>query len=193
LAEKIPSIVVAKINVDKYTRFRSKYGVRYLFLAFASFFLYSCTADLFRLGEHMSSAYPTLKLFIKGFPLDYNGPRQASSLSSHLEKLAHPDVEVLKTEVELEAFLRQRDRNLPIFICFGIQSLMVADLAKEHKSQAWFVFLEEFSEKAMDVYDFDRGPAIVALSVTGEEDVFYGPFTSKYTHNFSLPLSCFTL
>ena len=133
------------------------------------------------------SAYPTLKFFIKGFPLDYKGPRQASSLSSHLEKLAHPDLEVLRTEVELEDFMHNRDSNLPIFICFGIQSSIISDLARQHKNQAWFVVLEKFSEKAMENYDFDKGPAIVVRSVHGEQEVYYGPFTgTRHGHTHTL-------
>ena len=126
-------------------------------------------------------AYPTLKFFIRGIPIDYKGPRKAESLSSHLWKLSHPDVKVLKNEAELETFMQNDDSSFPIFISFGMkESAISSHLAKQYKNKAWFLVLEEFSEKAMERFGFGKAPAIVAHSVQGDIEVHYGPFTGVF-------------
>eukprot|EP00250_Pteridium_aquilinum_P008794 c18213_g1_i1 orf=698-2020(-) len=150
LAEKVPPIVLAKLNADKYTKLASRFEVR---------------------------GYPTLKFFINGYPVDYKGPRKAAALSSHLEKLTSPDVKVLENEIELNTFLQNTDDAFPFFIGFGVDSLVILACAKEHKHKAWFLVLESFSEKTMDSFDFDKGPALVALRrAQREQEIFYGPF-----------------
>lgn len=150
LAEKTPPIFLAKLNADKYTKVASKYDV---------------------------SAYPTLKLFINGFPIDYKGPRKAASLSSHLQKLVSPDVKVLGNEVEVQDFMQNADDSFPFFVGFGVERSAISELAKQHKSRAWFLVLESFSERAMESFDFDKSPALVVLRLSqGEQEVYYGPF-----------------
>lgn len=123
------------------------------------------------------SGYPTLKFFIKGYPVEYNGPRKAASLTSHLQKLTSPDVKVLENEAELHNFLQNTDDSFPIFIGFGIDSSLVLKFAKENKNKAWFLVLDSFSEKIMESFDFDKSPALVALRRgQREEEIFYGPF-----------------
>lgn len=158
LAKNIPPIVLAKINADKYTKLASKYGV---------------------------SAYPALKLFINGFPTDYKGPRKAAALSSHLQKLVDPDVKVLSNELELQQFLQHADDSFPFFVAFGLQKATISELARMHKSRAWFLVVERFSEKAMDCYDFDKSPALVVLRSGHEErELFYGPFEGNDLEHF---------
>eukprot|EP00249_Psilotum_nudum_P027252 c34704_g1_i1 orf=229-1575(-) len=150
LEKNTPSIVLAKINAEKYTGLASKYKV---------------------------SAYPALRFFINGFPTDYNGPRKAASLVLHLQKLAGPDVTVLKTNSELEEFILTSGNSFPVFIGFGVQISMILELAQQYKNKAWFVVMESFSVKAMVDYNFDRHPAIVVLhQESGEQEAFYGPF-----------------
>ncbi|KAH7444858.1 hypothetical protein KP509_02G094300 [Ceratopteris richardii] len=150
LAERLPPIVIAKLNADKYTKIASRFDVR---------------------------GFPTLKFFIHGYPVDYKGPRKAGSLSSHLDKLASPEIKVLEAENELYDFLKSVDNTFPLFICFGVPTVVIADIAKEFKNKAWFLVLERFTVKTMENFDFDKSPTIVALRRDqGEQETFYGPF-----------------
>ncbi|MCO5570740.1 hypothetical protein L7F22_024468 [Adiantum nelumboides] len=150
LAERIPPIVLAKLNAEKYTKIASRFDVR---------------------------GYPTLKFFIHGYPVDYKGPRKAASLSSHLEKLASPEIKLLENEDELQNFLKLADDSFPFFIGFGTASSLFSDVAKEFKNKAWFLVLESFTEKTMESFDFDKSPAVVALRrEKREQEIFYGPF-----------------
>lgn len=42
--------------------------------------------------------YPTLKVFRKGTPTNYNGPREADGIIAYMRKQALPPVSVLTTE-----------------------------------------------------------------------------------------------
>jgi hypothetical protein len=86
-------------------------------------------------------------------------------------------LEVLTNEAELETFMQSYESDFPVFIVFGMQESAIASrLAKQYKSKAWFLVVEQFSEKSMQRFGFDKAPVIVALSVQGDVEVYYGPF-----------------
>lgn len=125
----------------------------------------------------LSSAFPTLKFFINGFPTDYTGPRHANGLVSYLRRLSAPSIETFTSEVELRRFVRSIGSEIPLFIGFGLRASDLEELAQKFRTKAWFAVLEMFSEKIMIDYDFDKGPALVVMrGEYGERHVFYGPF-----------------
>ncbi|RVW74634.1 Protein disulfide-isomerase 5-2 [Vitis vinifera] len=71
LASLKEPIVIAKVNADKFTRLAVKYDI---------------------------DGFPTLKLFIRGVPMDYYGPRKADLLVRFLKKFVAPDVSVLVSD-----------------------------------------------------------------------------------------------
>jgi protein disulfide-isomerase A1 len=161
------SLVLAKINVEKYAKIASQFDI---------------------------SMYPTLKFFINGFPTDYNGPRQARAMVSYLRRLSAPELEVFSDELAFRKFLTSSvaggGPELPVFVGFGLETELVEGffqkLAHKHRTRAWFAMLEDFSQRAMVDFDFDKSPAIVVFAQQqggggelveyGDRTVFYGPF-----------------
>lgn len=52
------------------------------------------------------TGYPTIKVFRKGSPVDYKGPRDAAGIVSYMTKQAAPSVTILKSLADLEKFVR---------------------------------------------------------------------------------------
>jgi protein disulfide-isomerase A1 len=52
------------------------------------------------------TGYPTLKVFRKGTPTDYKGPRDAAGIASYMQKQAAPAISVFKSLAELEKFVQ---------------------------------------------------------------------------------------
>lgn len=151
-------IIIAKVNADKYTRLASKYDV---------------------------DGYPTLKLFMHGIPVEYNGPRKADLLIRYLKKFVAPDVAVLDSDSAITNFVEEAGTNFPIFIGFGLNESMIAELSTKYKKQAWFSVAKDFSEDVMVSYDFDKVPALVALHPGYDgSSVFYGPFEEDFLEDF---------
>lgn len=151
-------IIIAKVNADKYTRLASKYDV---------------------------DGYPTLKLFMHGIPVEYNGPRKADLLIRYLKKFVAPDVAVLDSDSAITNFVEEAGTNFPIFIGFGLNESMIAELSTKYKKQAWFSVAKDFSEEVMVSYDFDKVPALVALHPGYDgSSVFYGPFEEDFLEDF---------
>eukprot|EP00252_Welwitschia_mirabilis_P020492 TRINITY_DN5040_c0_g1_i1.p1 TRINITY_DN5040_c0_g1~~TRINITY_DN5040_c0_g1_i1.p1 ORF type:complete len:449 (+),score=90.38 TRINITY_DN5040_c0_g1_i1:126-1472(+) len=158
LAKLNRPVVLAKLNADKFTKLASKYDV---------------------------SAYPTLKLFIDGFPTDYYGPRRAESLVLHLKKLSAPDLAFLKSPDEIHEYIKEAGKSFPIFIGFGMQEPMLADLARVYKKRAWFAISDYVDDDILSEYDFDKTPALLAMRPEfSEQDVFYGPFEGNFLQPF---------
>lgn len=151
-------IVVAKINADKYTRLAAKYDI---------------------------DGYPTLKMFMHGVPIDYNGPRKADLLVRYLKKFVAPDVSVLESDSAITEFVETAGKQFPIFIGFGLSESLIVDFAKKYKKKAWFSVAKDFSEEVMVTYDFDKVPALVSLHPKyNERSVFYGPFEGEFLEDF---------
>ncbi|XP_050376330.1 protein disulfide-isomerase 5-2 [Argentina anserina] len=151
-------IVIAKVNADKYSSLRDKYGV---------------------------DGFPTLKLFIHGVPQDYKGPRNADLLVRYLKKFAAPDVTVLDSDSAVADFVEAAGTFFPIYIGFGLEESVVSKLALKYKRKAWFSVVKDVSEDVMMLYDFDKVPALVSLHPSyNEQHVFYGPFEEEFLEDF---------
>ncbi|KAJ6818736.1 protein disulfide isomerase-like 5-2 [Iris pallida] len=151
-------IVCAKINADKYRKLGDKYDI---------------------------DGFPTLKLFMHGVPIDYNGPRKADLLVRYLRKFVAPDVSILESDSAIHKFIETAGKQFPIFIGFGLNESMVVDFARKYKKKAWFSAAQDFSEEVMITYDFDKVPALVALHPKYDErSVFYGPFDGEFLEDF---------
>ncbi|XP_071716148.1 protein disulfide-isomerase 5-2-like [Rutidosis leptorrhynchoides] len=151
-------VVIAKINADKYSRVASKYEI---------------------------DGFPTLKIFMHGVPTDYHGPRKADLLVRYLKKFVAPDVTVLESDSGITEFIESAGTSFPIFIGFGLDESAISNLAIKFKKNAWFSVLKDFSENTMDLYDFDKVPALLVLHPNfNEQSIFYGPFEDKFLEEF---------
>lgn len=158
LADLKHPIVIAKLNADKFTSVARKYEI---------------------------DAYPTLKLFMHGVPIEYNGPRKADSLVRYLKKFAAPDVSVLDSDSAISDFVQAAGTYFPIYIGFGLNESLISKLAIKYKKKAWFSVAKDFSEDAMILYDFDKVPALASLHPTYNEcNIFYGPFEEEFLEDF---------
>ncbi|MBA0566283.1 hypothetical protein Golob_011114, partial [Gossypium lobatum] len=143
-------IAVAKLNADKFTTVARKYEI---------------------------DGYPTLKLFKRGVPVDYHGPRKAHKLVSHLKKIVAPDVSILGSDSAISDFVEAVGTYFPIYIGFGLDEMVISHLAIKYKRKAWFSVAKDFSGDAMVLYDLDKVPALVVFHPNyNQQSVFYGPF-----------------
>ncbi|GKV09069.1 hypothetical protein SLEP1_g20618 [Rubroshorea leprosula] len=151
-------IVIAKVNADKFKKLNKKYEVH---------------------------GYPTLKLFIHGVPIDYDGPRKADLLVKYLKKFVAPDVSVLNSDLAISDFLEVAGTYFPIYIGFGLNETVISNQAVKYKEKAWFAVAKDFSEDVRVFYDFDKVPALVSLHpIYSQQNVFYGPFEDDILGDF---------
>ncbi|PQM36019.1 protein disulfide-isomerase 5-2 [Prunus yedoensis var. nudiflora] len=130
-------------------------------------------------------AYPTLKLFMHGVPIEYNGPRKADSLVRYLKKFAAPDVSILDSDSAISDFVQAAGTYFPIYIGFGLNESLISKLAIKYKKKAWFSVAKDFSEDVMVLYDFDKVPALASLHPTyNEHNIFYGPYEEEVLEKF---------
>ncbi|KAK1275540.1 Protein disulfide-isomerase 5-2 [Acorus gramineus] len=167
LAQLDTPIVVAKLDADKYADIRDRYDI---------------------------PGYPTLKLFMHGVPVDYDGPRQAESLVKYLTKFVVPDVSLLESDSAVDNFVQTAGKHFPIFIGFGLNETLLGELADKYKKKSWFAVARGFSEDVMAKYDFDSVPSLVSIHPGHDEQhVFYGPFEEDFLEEYirqnQLPLS----
>lgn len=151
-------IVIAKLNADKFTRLARKYEI---------------------------DGFPTLKVFMHGIPIDYNGPRKADLLVRFLKKFVAPDVSILSSDSAISSFVEAAGTYFPIYIGFGLNESMISKPSIKYKKKAWFSVAKDFSEDVMISYDFDKVPALVSLHPSyNEQSVFYGPFEEDFLEDF---------
>ncbi|XP_072980511.1 protein disulfide isomerase-like 5-2 [Typha angustifolia] len=167
LAKLNEPIAIAKINADKYRKLASKYEI---------------------------DGFPTLKFFMHGIPVEYTGPRKSDLLVRFLKKFVSPDVSLLESDSAIRSFVESAGTSFPVFIGFGLNESVIAELASKFKKKAWFSVAKDFSEEIMVAYDFDKVPALVSLHPKyKEQNVFYGPFEGEYLGDFirqnQLPLT----
>ncbi|GJM85225.1 hypothetical protein PR202_ga01657 [Eleusine coracana subsp. coracana] len=143
-------VVIAKVNADKYKKLRSKYEI---------------------------DGFPTLMLFDHGVPSEYTGSRKAEVLIENLKKLVAPNVSVLESDSAIKGFVEAAGIGFPLFIGFGVEESLIAKYGAKYKKKAWFSVAKDFSDDMMDVYDFDKVPALVSQNPKyNEQSIFYGPF-----------------
>ncbi|KAK4483871.1 hypothetical protein RD792_011080 [Penstemon davidsonii] len=135
--------------------------------------------------KHEVDRYPTLKIFMHGVPTEYFGPRKADLLVKHVAKYIAPDVALLSSDSAIRDFIKEAGTNFPIFIGFGLNEAMIANLAVKYKTKAWFSVAKDFSDDIMTIYDFDKVPALAAIHpVYDEHSTFYGPFEDKFLEDY---------
>ncbi|KAK4387260.1 protein disulfide isomerase-like 5-2 [Sesamum angolense] len=128
-------IVVAKVDADKHRELASKHHIH---------------------------GYPTLKIFMRGVPTDYYGPRKADLLVRFLTKFVALDVAVLDSDSAIRDFVEAAGSNFPIF------------------RRLW-----DFSDDIMTVYDVNKVPALAAIHPAYcEHSIFYGPFEEKLLEDY---------
>lgn len=116
-----------------------------------------------------------------GVPMEYKGPRKADSLIRFLKKFVAPDVSVLDSDAAISEFYETAGTNFPVFFGFGLDELVLSNIARKYKKKAWFSVAKDFSEDIMLSYDFDKVPALVAIQPRyNEKNIFYGPFEGTY-------------
>ncbi|KAG7033399.1 Protein disulfide-isomerase 5-2, partial [Cucurbita argyrosperma subsp. argyrosperma] len=159
LAKLKEPIVLAKLNADKFTRLAKKYDV---------------------------DAYPTIKIFMHGVPVDYYGPRKAELLVRYLKKFVAPDVSILESDSSINEFVEASGPYFPIYLGFGLDESIISKFAIKYKKKAWFSVAKGFSEDIMVSYDFDKVPALVSIhpNYNNERSIFYGPFEDKFLEEF---------
>lgn len=151
-------IVIAKVDADKYRRIGDKYEI---------------------------DGFPTLKIFIHGVPMDYYGPRKSELLVRFLKKFVALDVAILDSDSAVSDFVAAAGTYFPIYIGFGMNESVISDLAIKYKKRAWFSVANGFSDSVMELYDFDKIPALVSLHPEyNERNIFYGPFDDKFLADF---------
>ncbi|BBN12954.1 hypothetical protein MPTK1_5g24280 [Marchantia polymorpha subsp. ruderalis] len=160
LAQSSSHIKLAKIDADKYKSISSKYDIQ---------------------------GFPTLRLFMSGSPAEaeYDGPRNADSLVSYVHRAIAPVIRSLSSDAELNAFLKNVNDSSPIFLGFGLEESVLKQTATKYKKKAWFAVVQDFSEKMMMEFDFDKKPALVVTHPElMEQAVFYGPFEGVDMEDF---------
>ncbi|KAL9256773.1 disulfide-isomerase 5-2-like protein [Drosera capensis] len=151
-------VVIAKIDADKYRRISSKYEI---------------------------DGFPTLEIFMHGVPTEYYGPRKAEILIRFLKKFVAPDVAVLDSDTAISAFINDAGTFFPIYIGFGMDESVISKLGVKYKKKAWFAVAKDFSDSIMELHDFDKVPALVALHPNyHERSTFYGPFDDEFLETF---------
>jgi len=65
-------------------------------------------------SKHGVSGYPTLKVFRKGHPSDYDGPRESAGIIKYMKKQAGPSSTLLKDKAHMEKKMANADSNLII-------------------------------------------------------------------------------
>ncbi|KAK4382409.1 protein disulfide isomerase-like 5-2 [Sesamum angolense] len=113
-------IVVAKVDADKHRELASKHHIH---------------------------GYPTLKIFMRGVPTDYYGPRKADLLVRFLTKFVALDVAVLDSDSAIRDFVEAAGSNFPIFVGFGSLAAAIHPAYSEHN-----IFYGPFEEKLLEDY-----------------------------------------
>ena len=59
-------------------------------------------------GQHRIQGFPTIKLFIGGNPVDYQGERTVEAMSAFIEKKSNFQVSFINNPSEVEAFASKK-------------------------------------------------------------------------------------
>ncbi|KAL0432136.1 UNVERIFIED_CONTAM: protein disulfide-isomerase 5-2 [Sesamum latifolium] len=136
-------------------------------------------------SKHHIHGYPTLKIFMRGVPTDYYGPRKADLLVRTLTKFVAPDIAVLNSDSAIRDFVEAAGSNFPIFVGFGLNESIILNVAVKYKKAAWFSVAKDFSDDIMTVYEFNKVPALAAIHPAySEHSIFHGPFEEKFLEDY---------
>jgi len=158
------TVKIARVDATKEVKLAEKYGI---------------------------DGYPTLKLFIDGKALEYNGPRKADKIAIWLTKKSGSPATVVSSAEELDGLIKNNS-----VIVAGFLENLETDLAKafletalfkEHvafalvQDKSLFSKYEVDGEKIIMFKDFDEGKVMY----TGKPDVVE---VSEFVHTNSIPL-----
>ena len=99
--------------------------------------------------------FPTLKLFIKGEPLDYNGGRTESEIVSWMKKKTGPASKSLNTIEEVENFKNSADVSI---ILFGDESDEYLRVARTNQE---IIFGQCSTQECFDNYKVNKGTVVL--------------------------------
>jgi len=113
------------------------------------------------------TGYPTLKVFRRGTPTDYKGPREAPGIISYMKKQAAPSITILKTEADLDKFISE-DAGLVYFGEF------TSKLAKK---------FDEAADKLRETFRFAKTDVEDVISKIGHKDEVVFFQSKKYSQS----------
>jgi protein disulfide isomerase family A protein 3 len=90
-----------------------------------------CTVETKVAGKYGISGYPTIKVFRKGTPSDYKGPRDAPGIVSYARKNAGPSAKPLNTAEEAKKFISNPSDINIVGIKGNSEFLKVADSLRD--------------------------------------------------------------
>jgi len=131
-----------------------------------------CTVETGLQSRFGVKGYPTLKVFRKGTPTDYNGPREQKGIISYMEKQAGPSAKPITSSEQLKKLTNAND--VVVLGFFPSKSgaaytnfLKVADSLRDN-----FKFAEVNDQSILDEYKVKEG--IVILKHFDEKENVYG-------------------
>jgi protein disulfide isomerase len=131
-----------------------------------------CTVETALASRFGIKGYPTLKVFRKGTPTDYSGPRDSKGIIAYMEKQAGPSAKPISSADQLKKLTSASDVVVVGF--FPSKSgnaynnfLKTADSLRDH-----FKFAEVNDQAILDEYKAQEG--IVMLKQFDDKEVVYG-------------------
>lgn len=100
------------------------------------------------------TGYPTMKIFRRGTPTDYKGPRDAAGIISYMQKQAAPSITVFKAPADLDKFVQDE----AAIVYFGKSS-----------GKAYEAF-EQLANKQRETFRFGKTDVKEVLEHAGHKD-----------------------
>jgi len=145
LLKNDPPVLLAKVDCTVETELQSRFGV---------------------------SGYPTLKIFRKGTPTEYSGPRETAGIVSYMEKQSGPSAKPVKTADQLKKMTA--DNDVVVVGNFaaktGAAHKAFASTADSLRDHFKFAIVEDPSVAE----EFKLGEGITVLRDFDEKSVAYG-------------------
>ncbi|XP_048886624.1 protein disulfide-isomerase A3-like [Brienomyrus brachyistius] len=115
-----------------------------------------CTANSNVCKKYDVSGYPTLKIFKGGEDSgSYDGPRTADGIVSHMKKLAGPASSAIKTAVEFEKYIGDRDASVIGFFADSGSSAQAEFQKSAGSLRDFYRFAHTNSEELLKKYDIE--------------------------------------
>jgi len=141
--------------------------------------------------QHGIDGYPTLKLFIDGKPLEYNGPRKADKMVIWISKKSGSPATVVSSAEELNGLIKNNS-----VIVVGFLENLESDLSKAfletalHNEHVAFALVQDKS--LFSAYEVD-GETVIMFKDFDEGKVVYSGKAevaelSEFVHTNSIPL-----
>ncbi|KAF7247940.1 Protein disulfide-isomerase A4 [Varanus komodoensis] len=108
------------------------------------------------------SGYPTLKIFRKGKPFDYNGPREKYGIVDYMTEQAGPPSKQVQATKQVQEFLKDGDDVIIIGVFKGDQDpayQLYQDAANNMREE--YKFHHTFSKEIINFLKVDSGKVVV--------------------------------